>query len=95
MHYFDYPIEIEELDNQAIVIFTLAGCETCQKLIKLLDKIKPDVKIYVLDAISGGKLGPKYSIMSAPTTIKFANRQEIDRIYGAPNIDRLNEFLKF
>lgn len=86
---------LNEIDSNCIIVFSAIDCKMCTKLIENLKQVNPNCSIYILDDISGRQLGAKFNIMSAPTTVKLINYEEVDRMYGASNVDAIKNFCLF
>jgi thioredoxin 1 len=77
-----------------ILRFTASWCGPCKALAKLLEENKTDIPIEVIDIDKNQEASIYYGIRSVPVMIKQdSDGNEISRIMGLPNKDKLVEFL--
>lgn len=84
---------IEQLED-GLYLFTTPNCPTCEKLKGLLAEVNEPVVITDLDAYEHQDIAMKLSLMGTPCMIDYRDDKEYDRMYGAPNVNRIKTFLK-
>ncbi len=87
-------ITLEELPNRCLVIFESTTCQKCHQLIESTEEAELEIEVIRLNETNGGIIGPKFSIMMAPTTLLIEEGREIDRFYGVKTPTAIEEFAK-
>lgn len=85
--------KIEKLAD-GMYLFTTPNCPTCEKLKGLLTEIELASNIIELNAYEHQDLAMSLGLMGTPCIIDYRDNREYDRMYGAPNINRITSFLK-
>ncbi len=78
-------------------VFTQDNCPTCNKLKNLLKDmdIKEVEVIYIDQVLENKNEFEKYSIFKTPASVLTNEKdEEIDRFYGAPQENKIIEFIK-
>ncbi len=78
----EHQITIEELPEKCFVIFSTKQCLACNQLLTNLSFVTPKYPVYLVEGPTGAKLGPLFSIFSAPTTLFINQTKEYDRLMG-------------
>ncbi len=75
-------------------LFTTPNCPTCEKLKGLLAEVDEAVMVTELNAYEHQDIAMSLGLMGTPCMIDYRDGKEYDRMYGAPNTNRITAFLK-
>ncbi len=84
---------IEQIET-GYYLFSTNNCPTCEDLKDKLSTINNEDSVIELDAYEHQAICIKYHLIGTPCLLKCENGEETNRMYGAPNIERLKRFFK-
>ena len=88
--------ETEVLNSKKVVIaeFYATWCEPCKTLKPVIEAVATDydsIKAVEIDIEKNRELVNKYQIKATPTVVVIKNGNEINRVQGSPNRNRILE----
>ncbi len=93
----NFKSEVLESDIPVLVDFFATWCGPCRMMSPVIDEISNDAngkyKVFKLDIDENEALAREYKIRSVPTFIVFDKGEEVERIIGVVDKDRLVEGL--
>jgi len=76
-----------------VLRFTASWCQPCKALASILEEIKTDIPIKVIDVDEDQELAKKYSIRGVPTLVKLDGEKVVSTMVGVKAKNLVEEWL--
>lgn len=76
-----------------VLRFTASWCQPCKALASILEEIKTDVPIKVIDIDTDQELAKKYNVRGVPTLVKLDGEKVVDTMVGLRAKNLIEEWL--
>jgi thioredoxin 1 len=76
-----------------VLRFTASWCQPCKALASILEEIKTDIPIKVIDIDNDQELAKKYGIRGVPTLVKLDGEKVVSTMVGVKAKNLVEEWL--
>jgi thioredoxin 1 len=76
-----------------VLRFTASWCQPCKALASILEEIKTDIPIKVIDIDNDQELAKKYGIRGVPTLVKLNGEEVVSTMVGVKAKNLVEEWL--
>lgn len=76
-----------------VIRFTADWCQPCKMMAKVIDEVKPDIPIEVIDIDSNSDIALEYGIRTIPTLVMLDGNTEVKRSTGVLKAEELRNWL--